>query len=280
MGVIDGTASRFGEIAGMNETVQSNAKRDGPIWTIYLTGRCSLSCRYCFERGDDIAPEDLTKSALLELLAQVRHTFPSPGTLVLFGGEPTLRWDLITFCKETLEERPLNTSTEIVLFTNGLHLGAGRLSALKGTGWRIALSYDGHGALSYWRYGEHSERMSARAERTLGLSVSMGINTTAVFSVGNFNVNRIPAEMQRIHEAHGVRDFKINTIRRRDFSATLHDLLEARERCREWAAFRGAHVDWRPPGVVGVDQQTVFVSSRKMSTCEPLTGLSWDVVSW
>ncbi|MCP4676320.1 MAG: radical SAM protein [Deltaproteobacteria bacterium] len=77
-----------------------------------LTERCNLSCKHCYIPPNASGSEDLTTAEIADLLDQLADV----GTLrlILTGGEPTLRSDLVDLVKQAMDRRFL-----ITLKTNG-----------------------------------------------------------------------------------------------------------------------------------------------------------------
>lgn len=89
---------------------------------LYLTSRCNFDCEYCYEHRDkenmrifDLSEEEARKS-IDEIMA--RESDPNKQTMiVLFGGEPTLNWDV---CKDAiLYAYSLKQNVFFCLSTNG-----------------------------------------------------------------------------------------------------------------------------------------------------------------
>jgi AdoMet-dependent heme synthase len=109
-----------------------------------LTGRCNLSCRHC--RG--MAEEDLDNERVKTLIDEIAEL--RPGWVIVEGGEPFLRQDLLELVS-LMRERRLN----VHLITNGTQLNYDLLKPLKLLGIRVMVSIDGATSATYEaiRYG-------------------------------------------------------------------------------------------------------------------------------
>ena len=61
---------------------------------LILTTRCNLRCKYCFQTNSDRSrdmSEEIGKKALEKL---IESRLPMPQSLIMFGGEPFLQWEL------------------------------------------------------------------------------------------------------------------------------------------------------------------------------------------
>jgi sulfatase maturation enzyme AslB (radical SAM superfamily) len=90
---------------------------------IYLTTRCNLNCEYCYEKKDrdrlnnhfDSTEEDVAK--FIDNLVDIEKDNIS---IVLFGGEPFLRWDLIKFALKYKQDKYPNLNIWFSTATNGI----------------------------------------------------------------------------------------------------------------------------------------------------------------
>lgn len=85
---------------------------------IYLTTRCDLDCDYCYEKRVRDTPGFIHKDSTEEMIDSYMLKIPRQdnGVVVLIGGEPFLRFDLI---KYTLGKYP---NKNYCITTNGISL--------------------------------------------------------------------------------------------------------------------------------------------------------------
>lgn len=103
---------------------------------VYITRRCNLECAYCYQR--DKKKEDISCETLEKVLDYVLKDNDPNKRVNLFGGEPTLRWDLVRYTV-----RKLTPSVKINITTNGTLLDEEKLEFLRAHDVGIALSVDG-----------------------------------------------------------------------------------------------------------------------------------------
>lgn len=111
--------------------------------TLLLSGRCTFSCDYCYQRvrscAERLSWED-ARAALDRLLASKARV----RAVEFSGGEPLLAWDLLVRCVEHAEARnPRGRVLQLLLTTNGMLLAPERLAWLEEHGFFLRLSFDG-----------------------------------------------------------------------------------------------------------------------------------------
>ena len=75
--------------------------------TMYLTTACPHSCGYCFLAGTELRAESMTKEEISRALRTLEETADTAGAdLLLYGGEPFLRPDLIEHALERAAATP------------------------------------------------------------------------------------------------------------------------------------------------------------------------------
>ncbi|MFH1396971.1 MAG: radical SAM protein [Candidatus Omnitrophota bacterium] len=82
---------------------------------IYLTRKCNQYCPYCFSNANNTNDSSTEDPALEMIIERVKSFYGD--VIYLFGGEPTLREDLLEVIKKIKEER-----FRVILFTNGKKL--------------------------------------------------------------------------------------------------------------------------------------------------------------
>ena len=120
------------------------------IW-LSLTNTCNLRCPYCFTSGltsSKTAMSKETAESSVEFL--IREALAdSQGnrtrTIILFGGEPLLKWELITHTVEYAKRRTshLPVNIKFMLATNGTLLTESQADFLADNGVTVQLSLDG-----------------------------------------------------------------------------------------------------------------------------------------
>jgi len=83
--------------------------------TLYVTNRCNAQCSHCFYSSELNKPcEELTIEQLKKISISLKHPLQ---TLMITGGEPFLRNDLLEICKLFFK---LNKTRRITINTNGM----------------------------------------------------------------------------------------------------------------------------------------------------------------
>jgi uncharacterized protein len=108
------------------------------MFWIYLTNDCNLACRYCFQRHQKREMSPLVAERVVEFITS------DPGDdlhVQFYGGEPTLKWDLMWWMIEKI--RAKRPKTRFTFTTNGTLLDRTRLRKINEEGVSFALSIDG-----------------------------------------------------------------------------------------------------------------------------------------
>jgi MoaA/NifB/PqqE/SkfB family radical SAM enzyme len=96
--------------------------------TFYVTHKCNLACSYCTQKEPDVFSDELDTAGTIELL---RHIRKESDSIVITGGEPTLRSDI----EEIVAAARFNSKfRSVLLITNGTLLDrkAGILEGVTG----------------------------------------------------------------------------------------------------------------------------------------------------
>ncbi len=108
--------------------------------TIYLSGRCNLSCPYCYARG--VSAGAIQPAALRRALAAFAAACPEDPKFTILGGEPLLERPLLRLALSEIR-RLFGAAAPVHLFTNGLLLKKGEVPALLRRGVKLTVSFDG-----------------------------------------------------------------------------------------------------------------------------------------
>jgi radical SAM protein with 4Fe4S-binding SPASM domain len=151
-----------------------------------LTNRCNLRCRHCraADAGDPV-PDELTPDEAQTLIEQIAEF--APLTLILSGGEPTVREDFMDIVRSGIRHK-----LRVAVATNGVCLNEAMAQSLKAEGVsRISLSLDGADAQTH----DGLRGLEGAYDRLLGaaallkrVGLPFQINTT----VTKNNVEQLP----------------------------------------------------------------------------------------
>ncbi|MEM2087110.1 MAG: PqqD family peptide modification chaperone [Thermoproteota archaeon] len=97
------------------------------VW-INVTNKCNLHCLTCFKNAGTKYPRELTVEEIESLVKEISSNFHHP-TIIISGGEPTLREDLIHILK-VIKDNML----KVHLITNGTLLTRSMISEWKSIG--------------------------------------------------------------------------------------------------------------------------------------------------
>ncbi len=164
---------------------------------LFLTRACNLACAHCFVSKDPRQMTLETGLQAVERLFDLAGRGGHPGVKIKYaGGEPTLRWDLVT----ALHERTLALSKQAglplteILVTNGAALSRARLEYLQAESIHLALSLDGFGAgHDRQRPFINGQPSFARIFRSLEMALGMGIRPYLTITLTRLNLDDLPA---------------------------------------------------------------------------------------
>jgi len=86
----------------------------------YATHKCNLDCSYCTQKNPDVWSDELDTPTTIELLRRIRREVD---TLLITGGEPTLRPDIVELVRSARREARFRA---VLMVTNGVLLGQRR----------------------------------------------------------------------------------------------------------------------------------------------------------
>lgn len=121
-----------------------------PNLMLNISHRCNMACRYCFAESGSyggmsvLMSEDIAKKALDVWIGQLNDKIPK-ATLIFFGGEPLLNYNVIKFSIDYLNEQLKNhkLQVEYALTTNGTLLNEDNLTYFKINNLIPVISIDG-----------------------------------------------------------------------------------------------------------------------------------------
>lgn len=169
---------------------------------IYITTRCNLCCDYCYEkdqRQNLKEQKDITKEEITQALEKVNknNTSGSPATIVIFGGEPLLRPDLIDYL--VLEAKRINPNGfAFCLTTNGLYFlkeknAVWMKQILSNTTISVEVSWDGTGQLR--RKTLEGKSSEALVEKALDVLEKVNVPITIRYTVHKGNYDSVVYDM-------------------------------------------------------------------------------------
>ena len=183
---------------------------------LILTGRCNLTCRYCYQNARP-RPERMPRNVATEAVLRVLALGDPPHRLVLSGGEPFLARDLVhTLIRLVREHANRWGQVECVVLSNGTLVSASDVDALAASDVELQLSFDGvPEAQSQRRPGTDRtlvrliegafDRQTAWARRRLTIQMML-LGTT---------VSHL-AQSVRSHAGRGVREVSIEPLATHD----------------------------------------------------------------
>lgn len=211
-------------------------------------------------------------------LAVLRESCVTIHSFVLFGGEPTLRWDLVQKAAEEIAQSGYEQGvSSTLLFTNGLLLNSHRLHELQSMKMQPVISFDGFGVRSRLRYGDKYVAMERLALGVIEESRVCDLSTVVAVTVGKHNSHSVMEDVARLWEEYGVNRFSLSSIKRRDMRAA--DTGPLRANLLQWAARRGVVVDWNSEGISS-RYESYFVSSVHFRHCGIGEPGHWRRTGW
>ena len=170
---------------------------------LMLTGRCNLSCAYCYagagQGGRDMTPETA------ELAIERFHEPGQPLVVELAGGEPLLAWNTLSGLVGKYATRP---GLRFALQTNGLLLNAKKLGFLADHGVGLGLSLDGVPAIN-----DRLRGAGAKVQKALNLlnQSSLGVNLTTVLT--SRNIDTLPEFLLAMAGHPSIRVVNLDLVR-------------------------------------------------------------------
>lgn len=112
-------------------------------YTLYLTEKCNLNCKYCFEKQK--GEKELTFEDVKTIMDREAELGSKNCILTLFGGEPLLKkdliFDIVNYAKKLEKENKIRFKYSIT--TNGTLIDEAFLKLAKENDFFIGYSLDG-----------------------------------------------------------------------------------------------------------------------------------------
>lgn len=184
---------------------------------VVLTDKCNMTCDYCFVKTNTGHP-DMTEKDLRQGLEYlfVSNAGQDEVQVQWFGGEPSLRFDLIQIGDSLVTElasRHGIGKVRRVLVTNGLRMTDQMIAHLQQFEYSVGISYDGPPSVNrQFRVLRSGEAVDDRIEKTIKLlvasdNISVGLNLTPTPA----NVATLDSVVVYAIETLGVRFIYVNT---------------------------------------------------------------------
>ena len=110
-------------------------------YTIHLTGRCNLRCKYCYENKKDTEASFDNIKALIDNEIKSNSNY---SVITFYGGEPLLRKDLIYQTIDYINSKDSQTKFYFGMTTNGMLMDEEFIQYIKENEFvSIAYSFDG-----------------------------------------------------------------------------------------------------------------------------------------
>lgn len=111
-------------------------------YTIHLTGKCNLRCKYCYENKNNT---EISFDHIKALIDNEIKTNSNHSVITFYGGEPLLRKDLIYQTVDYIKTKECPTKFYFNMTTNGMLMDTEFIKYIKENNFiNIAYSFDGN----------------------------------------------------------------------------------------------------------------------------------------
>lgn len=171
---------------------------------LMLAGGCNMGCAYCFEKDVPIyqKPNLLSREKAAEILDWFFANQEGPmAHFELYGGEPTLNWDVLEYVVERIERWAGENAKHVskYMITNGTLLSPERVAFLKKHDVTVQVSVDGnqptHDRFRVTKSGAPTSERISRAIDELKRQ-NADFNLRAVVTRANIDVGEILAALR------------------------------------------------------------------------------------
>lgn len=137
-----------------------------------IASSCNLKCPYCFAQTNqgtfnftDYSQEDIDK-----LLIQLKeYAKVEPVTLIFFGGEPLVKFDIIQYTVNQIKEHYKDCKYSFSITTNGTLLNKERVLFLRDNNFAVLVSMDGYDNDYNHRHFRNGKSSVARVLRNIDI---------------------------------------------------------------------------------------------------------------
>lgn len=175
------------------------------IW-LNVTNKCNLRCIQCHLSSGKALDDELTTNEILSVIDQYKEIKSKNGSIVISGGEPLLRDDILDIL-EYIAKKDINIS----LITNGTLISQKLSKELKKLeNLKIQVSLDG----AKRETNDFIRGKGAYEETIKGIKnlIKEGMNPTIAMTIMKVNMNEI-LDMMRLAEDLGVKNLHFPLIR-------------------------------------------------------------------
>lgn len=175
----------------LSEYVDKEKKKNSKIKTVYLslTRKCNMSCEFCSSKSGpnvdttgELTYEEI-KNRLIPVLQKI-----SPRSLILSGGEPLIRPDILDIIDVFYEKLP---TVNLVLQTNGLLLNKEMLDTI-----RTRISYIEVSIEDIF----YNESLRQKLCETIDLIKQVGISMQFSYVISRDNVKYVQEVLQLVNK--------------------------------------------------------------------------------
>lgn len=112
------------------------------IINLVLTQECNLGCKYCYMKNiKEYMTKEIFDIFYLNIEYMLKEFNQKDYSIVLFGGEPTLNWELVEYISSVIQKDKKCNGKHII--TNGTLLTTEKIDFLKRNNISYSISFDG-----------------------------------------------------------------------------------------------------------------------------------------
>lgn len=220
---------------------------------IDITNRCNMKCLHCFNRSENdengLLRNELTNQEIKNFIADVAAL--APPSFCICGGEPLLKYDMIKYALENIN----NQITSISLVTNGFLMNMERAQELASLGINtIQISLDGA------NFQTHEKLRGVKgafqhAVNAINYCLKAQIRRVAVaFSPTKFNIDQFGKYVDFLYDL-GIRSIRVqplmllgNALNNRDIFPSERDYFKLYTQITEARAkYPNVKIEWGDP---------------------------------